>query len=909
MKIETKQHILTEKSDRLPHEFNQLKEGDLMTQKRVISDIFKFLQTSKTELSSEKLTELLSDKIILIIDCFDSKSDFIRETSAKIIDLIYPKFIFSNSEFKYLIQKLVERSNCYSLDSFDNLPEEMRPTPTTLPVIMISITEKVEEIRHILLAIVCQIVECTEKTLIIKNINDLVNILRVFLMDQEISLQTKACQITTHFIGDYCEELVNFADRIARSLLLSLVSQKSKVKISALRTLEQLMFIGAWKQSYATMDLLIGFRDPNSIAIKEFYEPSFKINYLAILINDEKRQVREAFLNVLENWFLNLKDKEDHHPRLLCYLLTFLFDKDIDIQAQTVGVIEEIGKQVEREKEQKFREFKQIGVDSEWCRGMTILPGSNIEPFDYRPRLGARFLIQCNLSKIIPAIKRELKDSINPTNRLRTLKLLKYMIFLGEDSLIEHIPSLFVNFIRNLKIEKNQEIQSEIEVCCVLLGRYCRFDNPFTQLSTLISESDRSEGNTLPVLILLKSFVFGHFSFVPEGSRHQELFSDFEKCLEFCFKTDIDFETSDQIMKTAEDLYQLINKISFEQFELKTKGQVYEEKIFEVLFRVSATKLWQEIYSKKSFQIDQTFQNERTIELIKNIVSKIDESKISNREKMKYVLFGLKLSKIIDKPTFHSYFTTILKNMFDQSEKVASWYKPVYSFLAEEIQKCIEKKVDYIESIERFFDISLIMIKSVENENNQSKSDLLKIHLKISKSYFSDSTNIQNSKNVNILQEEIIRQLLKMFTKEKSIDIILVFKDFMKFYACKFLSIGLHENDLYLQLLSLFAMKVLFIEESTNEFEKMISTLLIAISRISIFDDKFAFQVENTFDEVLRVYWSIRSEELRKKIKDSIIVFFKKKPLLLTEAINKSEKEGKLRKFDFLREIFHIVLF
>ena len=35
------------------------------------------------------------------------------------------------------------------------------------------------------------------------------------------------------------------------------------------------------------MEILIGFRDPNTVAIKEFYEFCTKLNYFAILINDK----------------------------------------------------------------------------------------------------------------------------------------------------------------------------------------------------------------------------------------------------------------------------------------------------------------------------------------------------------------------------------------------------------------------------------------------------------------------------------------------------------------------------------------------------------------------------------------------------------------------------------------------
>jgi len=51
------------------------------------------------------------------------------------------------------------------------------------------------------------------------------------------------------------------------------------------------------------VEILIGFRDPNLVAIKDFYEYSTKINYFALLINDPKTSVRDMFIRCLGDWF------------------------------------------------------------------------------------------------------------------------------------------------------------------------------------------------------------------------------------------------------------------------------------------------------------------------------------------------------------------------------------------------------------------------------------------------------------------------------------------------------------------------------------------------------------------------------------------------------------------------------
>ena len=104
------------------------------------------------------------------------------------------------------------------------------------------------------------------------------------------------------------------------------------------------------------MEILIGFRDPNSVAIKDFFEYSTKLNYLAILINDQNPAVRLAFIQHMSYWSTVLEDRFDHHTRLTPYILTGLFDPFDQISVASMECIEKAGKNLEEEKEKEFRD-------------------------------------------------------------------------------------------------------------------------------------------------------------------------------------------------------------------------------------------------------------------------------------------------------------------------------------------------------------------------------------------------------------------------------------------------------------------------------------------------------------------------------------------------------------------------
>lgn len=119
---------------------------------------------------------------------------------------------------------------------------------------------------------------------------------------------------------------------MGRALLLPLVSKKSKIRCAALHALTAVLWCGMWKFNAFIFENLIGFRDPNTVPIKDFYEPSSNINYLATFVNDSNVKVRLEFIREIKIWCCVLDDKYDHHGRLVPYILSSLFDKDESVR-------------------------------------------------------------------------------------------------------------------------------------------------------------------------------------------------------------------------------------------------------------------------------------------------------------------------------------------------------------------------------------------------------------------------------------------------------------------------------------------------------------------------------------------------------------------------------------------------
>jgi hypothetical protein len=145
-------------------------------------------------------------------------------------------------------------------------------------------------------------------------------------MDPYGGVIIEGCSAMIEFAQSGGDQLLHFSESMARSLFTALVDKKAKVRIAGLKALYHVFYTGLYKYNSNIMEHLIGFRDPNTIAIKDFYEHTTKINYFALMIVDRSTIVRDCFYKTIAEMLMKLPDKKDHEGRLFPYLITGLND-------------------------------------------------------------------------------------------------------------------------------------------------------------------------------------------------------------------------------------------------------------------------------------------------------------------------------------------------------------------------------------------------------------------------------------------------------------------------------------------------------------------------------------------------------------------------------------------------------
>jgi hypothetical protein len=343
---------------------------------------------------------------------------------------------------------------------------------------MAKLTESSEEIRMLYIKLMETIIfQEYDHDDIRLFIQDIVNIGRTMCMDPCTAIVIEACSFVKNMTIKLKELLFYFNAILARGLFYALTHKQSKVRLSALDALEVLMTCSPNKMNVEIMENLIGFNDPNLVPIKDFYEPTTRLNYLALLVADSSAAVVKRFFEMITKWLLDLPDKYDHESRLVPYLLSGFFIDNEDVNMYVNERFEEIGKQYEKDYEKDIREDRQYGIDSKWAKYIRE-DASYPFPLTSWPRLGCRLLIKKYVRRYIKNLCKEF-DSIEESIRLRVANLLLFSILYTEEHIYEYLDQILLCFERELSKTKNvkKDLHEPIIKALKLLGRFCDYES------------------------------------------------------------------------------------------------------------------------------------------------------------------------------------------------------------------------------------------------------------------------------------------------------------------------------------------------------------------------------------------------------------------------------------------------
>ena len=534
---------------------------DPQKRKFALVKLYQVFVLAKNKATPQVYSEILTQIQKLLFKRMSDKVEKNRELACLIIKEFFTQVDDLTLSIPYLFPVLVDRLNAEDLEGVDGLPDEMKPSKSQKAHVMIDPPEDSEEVRILIAELMTIIVSSTVFDCLRPYVDNIVNILRALCMDPAGQVVIEGCAAMREFAVLGGDQLLHFSENMGRALFTSFVHKHAKVRIAGLKTLFDVCVCGQWKFSVDIMSLMIGFRDPNIVPIKEFYEPSTKTNYFALFVADRSTQARECFYKTMGDMLMRLPDKIDHEGRLFPYLISGLYDHNDAIKEVVFEVIEDLGEQHERENEEKFREVKQLGFNSEWTLNGLLRDVSMPLPYPmlHRPRLGSRVQVRSYVRRYIKAIQHEVTDWIEE-NAERASHLLLFSIIYAEEFMTQFLDQLLVAMYKVVNNKENKAIRKNIPLAFKLLGRYC-MPYSYEQLVMTAIKNELASHYPYTQAGALKAFGYlftGAIELLPEA----KYFTKVESLLTNFVQTVKDYVIDALDQELAEILVQTLNEVA-----------------------------------------------------------------------------------------------------------------------------------------------------------------------------------------------------------------------------------------------------------------------------------------------------------------------------------------------------------
>ncbi|KAM5152154.1 dynein axonemal assembly factor 5 isoform 2-T2 [Mantella aurantiaca] len=239
------------------------------------------------------------------------------------------------------------------------------------------------------------------------------------------------------------------------------------------------------------------------------------LSHLAQRLFDDSPQVRQAVTVVVGNWLLELRDRYSYFHKLIPLLLSSCSDDIPDIKQIALDFWKKIGLQWERENEDDLKDKMDFSD-----------PHPSFYPAGVeRPALGCRELIFTNLSKILPAVSRDITDWVAGT-RIKAAQLLVVLLLHAEDHSTQHMELLLSTLYKSCLDEEEKVVHNSIKAVEVI----GTFVDPEVFLKLILPALRRSP--LASHLMVLAAFVRGSSKEVlkPHLHRIADVISQSEIC-------------------------------------------------------------------------------------------------------------------------------------------------------------------------------------------------------------------------------------------------------------------------------------------------------------------------------------------------------------------------------------------
>ncbi|XP_065109082.1 dynein axonemal assembly factor 5 [Paramisgurnus dabryanus] len=329
------------------------------------------------------------------------------------------------------------------------------------------ILEPAEELRLALMEMLALVVDVCGRHLA-PYLDDVMKVLQRTITDPFPEVKKESCKCTISFAKCVPDHFHLQAESLLKPLLQTVSHQHSQVRVSATQAIGALIQYSAGKN---VDDVL---------------------SHLAQRLFDDSPRVRKTVTVVVGDWLLHLPDRYSYFHKLIPLLLSSLSDEIPEIRLLAEDLWKQIGAQWEKENEDDLKDKLDFQLPA---------PGHYTSD-SVRPGLGCRELVVRNLSKLLPAVSRDMGDWLVQT-RVKTAQLLRVLLLHAEDHSTQHLQ-LLLTVIYHACADAEIDVRTQCLESAKLLGV---FVSPEVYLKLLLphvadSASCSSASPWAPLMVL-----------------------------------------------------------------------------------------------------------------------------------------------------------------------------------------------------------------------------------------------------------------------------------------------------------------------------------------------------------------------------------------------------------------------
>jgi len=421
-------------TDEIGRHLNCLESDNRATRKRAIEGIAK----DTLQLDPAVLEIVFNEIHKSILRLFADPVEKCRELSAAYVDQMYRKSPNPSLHLPYVIPTLMER------------------------LAGKEVVETSEEIRLQLVDMLVGIIERVGNR-IAPFVDDVVKILCRTLVDPFPDAKKRSCVCASLVAKAAPAYFQQASERLIEPLTKGLSHQHSRVRVAFAKAIGDVVQYGSNK---SVDDVIF---------------------HLSQRMFDQAASVRQALVDVIGTWILDLPDRYSFWHRFIPLLLAAFADEMPEIAESARAFWHDAGLKYERENEQDLKD--QLNYPK---------PPPDHYPKGYaRPTLGCRQLIYSSLIRILPAAINDLKDWVADTRKMAA-RLIFYLILQSEDNLNQHLPTLLDGLYRGARDD-----ESEVVGFCLRTSELVGyFSPPDTWMPQILSAMRKTSGASNIVNVL-----------------------------------------------------------------------------------------------------------------------------------------------------------------------------------------------------------------------------------------------------------------------------------------------------------------------------------------------------------------------------------------------------------------------